>query len=263
MKIAILGANGFVGRNLADYFAKNNHVTRVTRQTLNLLDHAAVSRFLCATSYDVIICCAASMTNTVNDIKNNLGLLMNFYSLSNLYGKFINTASGAEYDRSRNINEANEKEIWSCYPDDYYGLSQNMRSRLSLDKENFYNLRIFNCFGRGEIQTRLFPKMLNNASRTFTITNDRYFDYFSIEDLCKVTDYYVKNTVTGSLRDINCVYETKYKISEVAEKFNQLQNLEKQILIESTSENNYTGDGTKLASLPIQLSGLLQGLENY
>lgn len=263
MNIAILGANGFVGSNLANYFDSKHEVTRVTRNTLDLLDFNAVQDFLSKTKYDVIICCAATMNNNIEDVRNNLGLYMNFYQLHYLFDKFINTASGAEYDRSRNINRARENEIWKGLPKDSYGLGQNLRSRLSYDRENFYNLRIFNCFGSGEISTRLFPKMLEGDNYNFTITNDRYFDYFSIEDLCLVADYYVHNTIPLHLIDINCVYQKKYKISEVADKFNRIQNLRKQILVSSVSENNYTGDGSKLASLPIKLTGLLQGLDNY
>lgn len=263
MKIAILGSDGFVGRNLADHLQQHYDVTPVTRQSLNLLDYHAVATFLSETYYDVIVCAAASMNNNLDDVKNNLGLFMNFYSLSDLFGKFINTASGAEYDRSRNIHKAKENEIWSRYPQDSYGLSQNMRSRLSWDKDNFYNLRIFNCFGSGEIKTRLFPSLLAEQTYNFTVTNDRYFDYFSIQDLCKVVEYYANTVIPENFKDINCVYENKYKISEVAEKFSRLHKLNKQILVEGTSQNNYTGDGTKLASLPIKLSGLLQGLDNY
>ena len=203
------------------------------------------------------------MTNSLADVENNLGLYMNFYNNADLFGKFINTASAAEYDRSRNINLAEEEEIWHRLPKDCYGLSQNLRSRLSWSNDKFYNLRIFNCFGSGEIATRIFPKFLANFDKQCFITDNRYFDYFSITDLCSVVDYYLENEVPDLARDINCVYNDKYLISEVIEKFKQLHSIDKEIIIKSSSENNYTGSADKLNKLNIQLKGLHQGLKNY
>lgn len=263
MKIAILGSNGFVGRNISNSMSQIHEVINVNRNNLNLLDYYQVRDWLKSTKIDVVICCAASMTDSLADVENNLGLYMNFYNNSDLFGKFINTASAAEYDRSRNIDLAREEEIWLRLPKDSYGLSQNLRSRLSWSNSKFYNLRIFNCFGSGEIATRIFPKFLSDEIEHFHIKNNRYFDYFSIQDLCKVTKYYSEHDVDDWAKDINCVYKEKYLINEVLEKFRQIHKINKEIIIDSTSLNNYTGNADKLNKLNIQLTGLHQGLENY
>lgn len=263
MKIAILGSKGFVGSNVSSSLRDKHQVINVNRSTLNLLDYYQVREWLKSTKLDAIICCAASMTNTLADVENNLGLYMNFYNNSDLFGKFINTASAAEYDRARNIDRAREEEIWLRFPKDSYGLSQNLRSRLSWSNSKFYNLRIFNCFGPGEIVTRIFPKFLASQYQPFHIVDNRYFDYFSIEDLCRVVKYYVENDVAEWAKDINCVYKEKFLISEVLEKFRQLHSIDKEIIINSTSRNNYTGSADNLNKLNIPLAGLDQGLENY
>ena len=180
MKIAILGSNGFVGSNLSKHLTNKHQILNVNRSTLDLLNYYKVKDWLKNNKPDAIICCAATMTNSLADVENNLGLYMNFYNNADLFGKFINTASAAEYDRSRNINLAEEEEIWHRLPKDCYGLSQNLRSRLSWSNDKFYNLRIFNCFGSGEIATRIFPKFLANFDKQFFITDNRYFDYFKI-----------------------------------------------------------------------------------
>lgn len=262
MKIAVLGSNGFIGSSITKYLSKNNTVVPVTRQTLNLLNQIEVRNFLKSNYFDVVINAAAIMTNSndIQDTRNNLGIFMNFHTCSSLFGKFINTGSGAEFDRTLNIEYAKEYDIFDVIPQDSYGFGQNIKSRLCYEKRNFYTLRIFNCFGLGEPSTRLFPRLLSSVGK-FNITNDRYFDYFSIQDLLKVIDNLIDNDLNTT--DINCVYNKKYKISEVAKKFIDFHNLNIELNIESHSQNNYTGDGLKLEMLGLNLIGLDNGLKLY
>jgi len=261
MKIAVLGANGFVGSNIAKSLNRHHTVQAITRSTIDLLDGLAVGRWLETERYDCVINAAAVMKDDrgIDDTRNNLGIFMNFYTLRNLYGKFINMASGAEYDRARNINCAREFEIFSHMPQDSYGFGQNMKSRLSAVTPGFYNLRIFNCFGRGEIQTRIFPRLL--AVSQFTVSNDRYFDFFSIQDLLSVVEHFVENDVT--VKDVNCVYDTKLLISQAVELFCHVRQLNPKISVVSCSSNNYTGSHDNLYSLNIELQGLEQGFKDY
>jgi nucleoside-diphosphate-sugar epimerase len=262
MRIAVLGAGGFVGRELAGYLLHNHHVTPVTRATVDLLDPVAVKQYLTDNKFDVIINAAAIMTenDALADTRNNLGIFMNFYNNSNLFKKFINLASGAEYDRTQDINNADESMIFERIPKDSYGFGQNVKSRLAYHKPGFYNLRIFNCFGKEEADTRIFPRFLKKKSK-FEITGDRYFDFFSIQDLCKVVESFVENDHV--VYDINCVYMTKYKISEVVKMFAEIRGVKSDFKVLSTSENNYTGNGELLDSLDIELAGLEQGFRDY
>ena len=261
MKIAVLGARGFVGSNIANHLLTNNTVTLVTRDTLDMLDPIAVKDFLQTNYFDVIVNCASTMTDdlSINDARNNLGMFMNFYNNANYFGKFINTGSGAEFDRSMNINTALESTLFSRMPKDSYGWGQNIKSRLCHDKKDFYTIRIFNCFGTGEIPTRIFPRFL--ANKSMEITNDRYFDYFSIQDLCKVVDHCIKYTWLH--KDVNAVYEQKYKISEVLDKFCKVNQIEPNFKVISTSNNNYTGSGHRLSTMSVKLDGLENGLKEY
>jgi GDP-L-fucose synthase len=261
MKIAVLGANGFVGRNLAEHLEQTHEVVRVTRQTLDLIDPVAVHMFLKENMFDIVLNCAAVMTNneSIDDARNNLGLFMNFYANSNFFKKFINMASGAEFDRSNSIDYAPEGLIFSKQPKDSYGWGQNIKSRMCAQSMNYYNIRIFNCFGPGEQPTRLLSKY--NREGQIEISNDRYFDYFSIQDLKKVVQHCIEND--WPINDVNAVYERKYKISEIIIKYDRIHNRLPKLEIISTSENNYTGDSSALNSLGIELDGLEKGLEQY
>jgi len=261
MRIAVLGSNGFVGSSISSHLLKNHHVTPVTRDTLNMLDPIAVTKFLQDNTFDVIVNCAAVMTNdeTLHDARNNLGIFMNFYNNRTMFGKFINTASGAEFDRTTNIDRALESDIFKCMPKDSYGWGQNIKARLCAQTDNFYNIRIFNCFGAGEIPTRIFPRFLNQ--RHLEISNDRYFDYFSIEDLCRVVEHCVEHN--WPINDVNAVYENKIRISEALDLFCKVRNLEPNFKVNSTSFNNYTGSSLSLKTLGIELSGIEKGFEDY
>lgn len=262
MKIAVLGANGFVGSNLVKHLAHKHQVVPVTRKTLDLLDCDKVTKFLTKEKFDVVIMAAATMTDrqALADTRNNLGIFMNFYNNSDLFKKFINLGSGAEYDKLQNLDCIEETEIFTRLPQDSYGFGQNIKSRLSVEKPGFYNLRIFNCFGKGEIPTRLFPKLLKTKTK-FEITDDRYFDYFSIQDLCTVVQSFVENNHV--VYDVNCVYEDKIKISQAAKLFADIKKLRQEITVVSTSKNNYTGSHENLYSLGIELQGLEQGFIDY
>jgi hypothetical protein len=65
------------------------------------------------------------------------------------------------------------------------------------------------------------------------------------------------------VQHVNAVYEQKYKISQVLEKFCNLNNLEPSFKIVSESSNKYTGSGILLKSLDINLDGLENGLLTY
>lgn len=264
MKIGILGSNGFVGSEVTSFFKNFHKVVPINRNLLDLLNPLTVKDFLKQQKFDVIINCATTMTdsNAINDTRNNLGIFLNFYNNSKYFKKFINTGSGAEFDREYNINNAKEELIFSRIPKDSYGFGQNVKSRLCYEKENFYTLRIFNCFGIKEKNTRLFPRIIENKkNKEFKITNDRYFDYFYIDDLLTLIDNCINNDWT--FKDCNCSYETKYKISDVAKIFCKLHSIDTDIKIESDSYNNYTGDFKLVESLKINLLGLETGLKYY
>ena len=263
MKIAVLGANGFVGSSIVGNLSNKHEVVPVSRETLNLLDTVKVVKFLKTNKFDVVVNAAATMTdpNGIKDTWNNLGMFMNFYNNSDLFGKFINMASGAEYDRSRDICKAKELEIFDRIPTDSYGFGQNLKSRLCYDRNNFFTIRIFNCFGQGEISTRVFPRFLSKGNQKLQITDDRFFDYFSVQDLLKIVNHCIDNTWT--VKDVNAVYKEKFKISQVLSMFCELNNISPDFEIVSHGTNNYTGDNNNLASLEIKLNGMKHGLLTY
>lgn len=254
MKIAILGSNGFVGSSLSQALRPKHTVTDVSRQTLDLLDASDVVEWLEKNKFDAIINAAAVMQNTATDTHNNLGLFMNFFNASHLFGRFINLGSGAEFDRRHSIDNAAEDDIFTVLPADSYGFGQNIKSRLCHERDNFYTLRIFNCFGTHEADTRILKRP------EFKIT-DRYFDYFGIDDLITVVEHYL--TADNLPKDINCVYENKIKVSDFVKLYCKIKNDDRDIEIVANIDINYTGRAKNLSKLKLNLLGVEKCLMNY
>ena len=127
MKIAVLGANGFLGSYLYNYFTANGYDTLpVTRATVNLNDYWAVDQWLCQYRPDVVINCAVSggglQVNDINysDVQRDLGIFLNFYNNPQVR-RYINIGSGAEFDRRVSIVNCTEEDIKSVTPIDSYG----------------------------------------------------------------------------------------------------------------------------------------------
>jgi len=262
MKIAVLGSNGFIGNHLVKFLSKKFDVIPVTRERLDLYNYVDVKHFLSSNYFDCILNTAVSYSSDplLVDTRNNLSIFMNFYNNSSKFGKFIHYGSGAEFDRTTNIENAREVDIFVKLPEDSYGYGHNMMSRLCYEKDNLMTLRIFGCFGSNEKNTRLIPKLLS-TNDTFKLSNDRFFDYISIQDLCKITEFVIENNV--DIKDINCVYSQKIKLSDFLKTFVNTHGIKNEIIIDSDSKLNYTGNSSRIDNLNINLLGLNFGIKNY
>jgi nucleoside-diphosphate-sugar epimerase len=245
-------------------FTGNHNVIPVTRENLMLIDFHSVKEWLRSVSPDIVINCATATTKfqvseqNFNDLQNNLSIFLNFYNNSDLFGRFINIGSGAEFDRYLNINLVNESQLFHVLPEDSYGYSKNVISRLVLEKANFYTLRLFGCFDHSEPKTRLFQLIASNKD---ILLEQRQVDYISLKDFSTILEYYLNNTIP--YKDINCVYPTKVSLDEIYGMFKTTHNLTSKVKIVKINELNYTGNGDKLETLPIKLDGLLKGIQDY
>lgn len=257
MKVAVLGASGFLGKFLTTQLSKNGYaVYPVTRKDLDLTNFLSVTKWLENIKPNAIVNCAVASNIDINavlydDIQNNLNIFLNFYTNSHNFQKFFNIGSGAEFDRRYNIQLAKEVDIFTTQPKDSYGYSKNVISRLSTQNEKFYTLRLFGCFHNSEPKSRLFNRVASGDKVKIT---DRQFDYFSAYDFFTVLDYFLNNDC--SYRDINCVYEDKFYLSQILNKLNPVEVVEKTTI-------NYTGSGKRLSDLNLKLLGLDKSIEVY
>lgn len=269
-KIAVLGGAGVLGSQIIKNLQHKYQCQAITRADLDLRNYSDVARYLDKHKFDVVVNCATagcrqwnSDTQNYAEAQNNLEIFTNFFVARNSYNRMINIGSGAEFDLRYDIFNVNEAEIFNRYPADSYGWSKNVISRLCTD--NVYTLRLFGCFANNEPDFRLLARVVEHArlNKPFQLTADRFFDYISIQDFCQILEYYI-TTSSPLHQDVNCVYPEKMTLSNFVLLFCTLQNLKTDFFL-TTQETglNYTGDPGRLASLGLNLSGLVSGLENY
>lgn len=221
MKILITGGKGFIAMEIYNKLKDKYNVYNPGKEEFNLLDKNSIKEYFNNNIiYDIIIHTAIKGGNRlINDstdiFYDNIKMFYNLIEYKHKFIKLINFSSGASYDRNIDINSNNH--ILSSNPDDYYGFSKNIIDRLILNIDNFYNIRIFNVFSKNEKETRFIKMCINNIKKNqnIIINNDRNFDFFYIEDLVKVIEYYINNN--NLEKDIDLCYKKKYKLSEIAE----------------------------------------------
>jgi len=268
LKLLITGAGGFIGSYLAKHLVGYD-IDAVTRKELDLCDPFAVKHWLANHRYDAIVHCASRGRNDARStdpsiLAENVLAWANLAANRNHYGMLINLATGAEFDLDTNIDNVAEEDIWKFYPSTSYGLSKNMIARSAQNLPNFYNLRIFGCFDPSEDNRRPLKRLsekLNNEE-PFVVTGDKLFDMISVEDLTTVIQAVLDGKIID--KDLNMVYNQKYKLSEILKLYAQIHNLDEGLIsIESTDSNNYTGNGSKLNNYNLPLLGLELSLKHY
>ena len=200
MKVCVLGANGFVAKNVL----RDTDWIGVTRQELDLTNQKAVEDYFNTHEYDVVIHCAViggSRLKPDDGEVTHKNILM-FENVVRVFkGKVLYFSSGAA--------------LRGNPPTDPYGLSKWIIDRRIETIEDAYSLRIWGCYGPGELPTRF--SAVCKAKGHVVIEKDRYFDFIDIEDVIKV----VRDYVQGKRHDkeYNLVYPEKLLLSQWAERF--------------------------------------------
>ena len=264
--LVIIGANGFLGSHIQSYYPiiRNFKIITLVRGSLNLLDPFEVYDFMHGVKpYAVINAYSAggkerSKETSLDIVNENLIMFDNIRRCKHLFEKYINIGSGAEYDFTKHPMPR-EDDIFSSIPTTSYGASKNLISRICQTEQNFYTLRLFGCFGKGEPQFRLFSKYMSDTNE-FKI-DDKYFDNISIADFLRILNYFIVNDPVH--KDVNCVYSTKKLISEQIQTLSDATGHSRVISSNRVHGKDYIGKATRLSSLGIHLEGLKKGIEKY
>lgn len=230
-KILITGGSGFIGRNLKEYLRKSYLVLAPSSRQLNLLDTAAVSKYLKRNRFDVVIHCAADAVSRdfakdkYKVVENNLLMFFNLERKSDLYSRMFYFGSGAEYDRKNLKPKMSEEYFDTHIPLDEYGFSKYVIGKYIQKSQNIYELRLFGVFGRYENWKVRF--ISNNICRALydmnlSMNQNVKFDYLYVQDLCKIIEMFVKrkrlkyrqyNVCSGSAIDLVTLAKKIIKIS--------------------------------------------------
>ena len=160
-KILIIGATGFIGKNLAEYLSVNGKydILIPSRKELNVLDMESVKAYFKDLYVDVVFHCAIFCAKTESDIgaivENDLRMYYNMKNVKENYGKMIYIGSGAEYDKTRDITQVTEEMVGQI-PKSEYGFAKYVIGKDIENSDNIYNFRVFGLFGKYEDWTSTF-----------------------------------------------------------------------------------------------------------
>ena len=205
MKVCVLGANGFLGRY---FLSKHPEWVGVTRKDLDLTDQLRTEEFFIKNHFDVVVHCAVMGGSMLipedgNITHNNILMFENVARVFN--GKMLYFSSGAS--------------VRGNPPTDPYGLSKWIVDRRIEHLDNIHILRIFGCYGSGELDphNRDRFKTICKQKGHIVIDKDKYFDFVDIEDVRKVVCEYIDGTRTE--KECDLVYPEKKRLSQWATDF--------------------------------------------
>jgi GDP-L-fucose synthase len=268
MNVLVTGANGFIGSNIIKLLSDDFKFFNGNRNTIDLYSIESIEKYLDENEIDSVIHCAIEggsrlKQDTHEVFYKNILIYENLIKFNHRYKTFINFGSGAEFDRRYDISDVNEYDMFNVVPTDFYGLSKNIISKLSVHYCGIVNLRIFGCFYHNESSTRFIKNNLVNYinHKPIIIHQDRYMDFFYMEDLANVVKCFLKNPVVN-YKDINMSYVKKYKLSDIANIINELSTYKVDINIENKLFGlSYTGNGMQLNYLGLNLKDIEFGIK--
>ncbi|ADQ90958.1 nucleotide-sugar epimerase [Micromonas sp. RCC1109 virus MpV1] len=219
MKVCVLGATGFIGKNILS----GTDWTGVTRKELNLLNQEDVEVYFKTHKYDVVIHCAASIDQVSRETTyKNIVMFENVVRVFN--GKLLYFSSGAA--------------VRGNPPLDPYGLSKWIIEKRIKNIPNAFCLRIWGCYGPGELPSRFSAKCKRDGH--VVIPKDRFFDFVSIKTVREIVHEYVTSK-KKLVKYCDLVYTKKMLLSEWAEFFGATH----EIIDKSGLDNPYVSDHTR------------------
>lgn len=250
-RILITGAEGYLGQSIYNAFSSKYDITCISRKDFDLTDSYALKNFFLSNEvFDIVIHCAVKGGNRlVEDGYDIMDInLTMYYNLIQWQGthfhKLIHFGSGAEV-------------LWQEKP---YGYSKSIIAKSSYSRPNCYNIRIYGLFDSQELDRRFIKanivRYLNK--KPMVIHQDKYMDFFYMEDLLKLVDLYIYTDIDLP-KEVECCYNRSYSLSDIANIINSLEEYKVDIEIEKeTFDEPYTG--ISLHSGLIDTVGLEEGI---
>lgn len=248
MNILITGGNGYIGKSIYSALKDIYNITCITRNNFDLTNLNSCSDWFSNKSFDVVIHTAAVGGSRLRQddesvLAENIKIYHNILSCKKHFNKMIYFGSGAEIFQ----------------PNTFYGTSKRVISESINETESVYNLRIFGVFDENELDTRFIKANILRyiKKEPLSIHSNKLMDFFYMKDLISLVQYYIENNSLD--KSINCSYETKSTLVNIANFINTLSDYKVPIEIKHKHTLDfYCGD----SCLPIIPIGLDQGILN-
>lgn len=221
-KILITGAGpkSFVGRNLKEALAGKYEVFAPPHSELELLDYQALERYVLENGIEAIVHAAVHVpmfNGAEKEFYNDMQMFLNIEKISHRVEKVLYFGSGAEFDKRYDITMVREEDFGKTIPVSEYGMAKYTMNLLARRSENIYNLRLFGIFGKYELWDIKFLSNLCCKAAfdlPLTIRKECSFDFFYIEDLPPVIEWFLEHT--PRYHDYNICQGQPYPLTRLA-----------------------------------------------
>jgi GDP-L-fucose synthase len=252
-RVLLTGGSGFIGRNIKDYLSEKCILFAPTRKELNLLSETDVRDYISQNNIEIVIHAANpnpvknSLDKAESMVEDSIRVFLNLYQAQDLYERMYTLGSGAEYDKSKEINLIKEDEQGRAVPYDTYGIIKYTIDKIIAGSDKQYNLRIFACYGPTDHESKFITHAINCclAGEDITIRQDCYFDYMQVTDLAHILVYFIDNKPKHHV--YNVCTGTRVLLSEIAEMVREEMHTDNKVVLLSEGYNReYTGSNERL-----------------
>jgi GDP-L-fucose synthase len=246
MNLLITGGNGYIAKSLNNALNGRYTVTSISRNDFDLTDNHQTYEWFKGKTFDVVIHTAISGGSRLqmdqhSVFTQNMAMFDNLVENKDCFSKLITFGSGAEFFHG-NIPYANSKR---------------QITKEIIKYPNFYNLRIFGVFDHNELDTRFIKSNIIRylKKEPMVIHANKIMDFFYMKDLISLVEYYMINN--GLEQDINCSYEHKYTLQNIANFINTLGSHKVPVIIQDKKKFDLYCGGS---DLPIPIIGASNGI---
>ena len=231
MNILITGGNGYIANALYGMdIAFEDNIHKITRKDFDLTDRHATNKWFEGKYFDVVIHTAVKggsrlLVDGGNIFYENIQMFYNLLNNKHCFGKLINFGSGAELG----------------IPNNPYGLSKNIISRIIDNEDNFYNIRIYGVFDENELDTRFIKSNIKRYinKEPIEIHQNKLMDFFYMKDLIKLVEYYIREDWPP--KNIDCSYADHYTLVDIANIINNLSTYKVEVKVGKEEGKEYVG----------------------
>jgi dTDP-4-dehydrorhamnose reductase len=252
MRILITGGNGYIAKSLYKAYNGIYDVTSITRKDLDLTDGEATIQWFKDKHYDVIIHCAVTggsrlKGDTFEVMDKNLCIYYNLLQCQSHYNKFIHFGSGAE------LLQMNTP----------YGLSKYVIRQSILEKNKFYNIRIYGVFDENELDTRFIKSNIKRyINKEPMLIQDKRMSFFYMKDLIILVNHHIQSPSSSLIKESSCAYINSTTLLDITNIINELDNHKVPIYTDTQQGVDY--ESILNAPYGLKYIGLKQGIiETY
>ncbi len=255
MNLLITGAEGFVGKNLAeDMSAEKYTLFCPTRAELDLTDELAVERFLNKNEINAIVHAATTLRQGASypsdTCENNLRMFFNLQKFKKPETKLINFGSGSEYSRNHWYGKMNEIFFDKNIPQDPHSYAKYLISKYIQERadETLISLRLFGIYGRYEDYRFKFISnaiVKNILKLPIVINQNVVYDYLCVADLSRILPHFLDRPV--SYRTYNVTPTQSIDLVTIAEFINEISDFRSEVVVLHPGIGvEYSGDNERL-----------------